>query len=33
MPEMSKAAIAGARRCPAGGFPDNFNFWLDGGRW
>lgn len=24
---------AGARRCPAGVFPDNFKFWLDGGRW
>ena len=23
----------GARRCPAGVFPHNFNFWLEGGRW
>lgn len=23
----------GARPCPAGSFPDNFQFWLDGGRW
>lgn len=23
----------GARRCPAGAFPDNFKFWLEGGRW
>ena len=24
---------AGTRQCPRGGFPDNFLFWLDGGRW
>lgn len=24
---------AGGRSCPAGVFPDNFNFWLTGGRW
>jgi hypothetical protein len=23
----------GARRCPAGDFPYNFTFWLNGGRW
>ena len=23
----------GTRQCPRGGFPDNFIFWLDGGRW
>lgn len=23
----------GARRCPAGAFPHNFNYWLEGGRW
>jgi hypothetical protein len=23
----------GARKCPAGAFPHNFNFWLEGGRW
>jgi hypothetical protein len=23
----------GARRCPAGSFPHNFNYWLDGGHW
>jgi hypothetical protein len=23
----------GARPCPAGVFPNNFLFWLDGGRW
>jgi len=23
----------GARRCPAGCFPHNFNYWLNGGRW
>ena len=24
---------AGARRCPKGDFPQNFKFWLSGGRW
>jgi hypothetical protein len=24
---------AGARTCPAGSFPDNFAYWLEGGRW
>lgn len=23
----------GARKCPAGRFPENFKHWLDGGRW
>lgn len=23
----------GARKCPAGVFPNNFRFWLEGGRW
>lgn len=23
----------GARRCPAGSFPHNFEFWRSGGRW
>ena len=23
----------GARKCPAGTFPHNFNYWLAGGRW
>lgn len=23
----------GARKCPAGAFPHNFNYWLEGGRW
>ena len=23
----------GARECPAGWFPHNFNYWLAGGRW
>ncbi len=23
----------GARKCPAGGFPRNFEYWLSGGRW
>jgi len=23
----------GARRCPAGAFPHNFEFWRNGGRW
>lgn len=24
---------AGARPCPAGQFPNNFKFWVEGGRW
>jgi hypothetical protein len=27
------ATRAGARRCPEGAFPENFKFWLNGGRW
>lgn len=23
----------GARKCPAGAFPHNFQYWIDGGRW
>jgi hypothetical protein len=23
----------GSRKCPAGVFPHNFNYWLNGGRW
>lgn len=23
----------GSRKCPAGMFPHNFNYWLEGGRW
>lgn len=23
----------GARKCPAGSFPHNFYFWIEGGRW
>lgn len=28
-----RANRAGARPCPAGTFPRNFQYWLDGGRW
>lgn len=28
-----KTNQGGARRCPAGCFPANFLFWIDGGRW
>ena len=31
--EWMKANQGGARKCPAGVFPHNFNFWLNGGRW
>lgn len=31
--EWMKANQGGARRCPAGVFPHNFNYWLNGGRW
>jgi hypothetical protein len=24
---------AGGRKCPAGSFPENFYFWVEGGRW
>lgn len=28
-----RANKGGARQCPAGQFPHNFNYWLEGGRW
>ena len=28
-----KANQGGARKCPAGVFPHNFTYWLNGGRW
>ena len=28
-----KANQAGARKCPAGVFPHNFYYWIEGGRW
>lgn len=28
-----KANQGGARKCPAGVFPHNFNYWMEGGRW
>ena len=28
-----RANKGGARPCPAGEFPHNFKYWLDGGRW
>lgn len=31
--DWMQANQGGARRCPAGVFPHNFNFWLEGGRW
>lgn len=33
--EWMVAEQAGARKCPAGNgsFPDNFTYWLEGGRW
>lgn len=31
--QWMQQAKGGARTCPRGGFPDNFLFWLDGGRW
>lgn len=31
--EWMKANQGGARKCPAGVFPHNFNYWLNGGRW
>lgn len=31
--EWMRQTQAGARPCTAGVFPDNFNFWLAGGRW
>lgn len=35
-PDFKKWMIdnqGGARPCPAGSFPHNFYFWLEGGRW
>lgn len=31
--EWMKINQGGARKCPAGVFPHNFQFWLNGGRW
>ena len=32
--QWMRAHRGGARRCPAGdAFPDNFHYWLNGGRW
>lgn len=31
--DWMKANQGGARKCPAGVFPHNFHFWIDGGRW
>ena len=28
-----QANKGGARKCPAGVFPHNFHYWLEGGRW
>jgi hypothetical protein len=28
-----RANKGGARTCPAGDFPHNFNYWREGGRW
>lgn len=28
-----RANKGGARQCPAGNFPHNFSYWLEGGRW
>jgi hypothetical protein len=28
-----KANQGGARKCPVGTFPHNFNYWMAGGRW
>jgi hypothetical protein len=28
-----KANQGGARRCPAGAFPNNMHYWINGGRW
>ena len=28
-----RANQGGARKCPAGCFPHNFNYWMQGGRW
>lgn len=31
--EWMQTNQGGARKCPAGAFPQNFHFWLEGGRW
>jgi hypothetical protein len=31
--EWMIANQGGTRKCPAGVFPHNFNYWLNGGRW
>jgi ribosome-binding protein aMBF1 (putative translation factor) len=31
--EWMKETKGGARKCPAGEFPDNFKYWCEGGRW
>ena len=31
--EWMRDTQGGARTCPAGRFPHNFNYWLEGGRW
>jgi len=31
--EWMRENQGGARQCPAGNFPDNFDYWLNGGRW
>ena len=31
--EWMNANRGGARKCPAGLFPYNFQFWIEGGRW
>lgn len=31
--EWIVANKGGARKCPAGVFPHNFNYWREGGRW
>jgi len=31
--QWMKVNQGGARKCPAGAFPHNFKFWLEGGRW
>jgi hypothetical protein len=31
--DWMQGSQAGARKCPAGVFPHNFYFWIEGGRW
>lgn len=31
--DWMRANKGGARKCPAGAFPGNFEFWCNGGRW